>query len=43
VQNAVREHLVPRVEKGINIVFSGKELLEKENEKLKDRGLSLMV
>lgn len=31
VIEAVRKHIVPNIEKGITVVFAGKELLEKEN------------
>jgi len=38
VQQAVGEHLFPHYSQGIEIVFAGKDLIEKENQELKELG-----
>ena len=43
VINAVKEIIVPGFERGATVVFAGKELLEKENEALKAKGLKPLI
>lgn len=43
VQEAVRDNLASLAGKGISVVFSGKDLLDRENEKLKSSGLALHI
>lgn len=38
VIRAVKEHVLPKIESGITVVFAGKELLEKENALMKTLG-----
>ena len=40
VIKAIKHHLIPNLEGSASVVFAGKELLEKENEKLMAQGLS---
>lgn len=43
VMRAVRTHVVPNMSQGRVVVFSGRELLEKENEALKQRGQPVLA
>lgn len=41
--NAVNEHIIPRSQDGVTVVFGGQELLEKENEILQAKGLPTLA
>ena len=43
VIRAVRTHVVPNMSQGRVVVFSGRELLEKENAALKQRGQPVLA
>lgn len=43
LQNALKEHVLPNMDKGIAVTLAGQSLIEKENAKLAEEGASLKV